>query len=98
MSNPSRTTKPTSAFEVQAAASFAVSLLAIGLAIIFLPGDPWIRGVLAIGVLYAVTSAFTLSKTVRDRHEVSSVLSRLDQARLEKLLADYDPYQVDAKS
>jgi hypothetical protein len=95
MSGTTGVTTRTSAFEVQAALSFAVSLLAIGLAIIFLPGDPWIRGVLAIGVLYAVTSAFTLSKTVRDRQESSSVLNRMDEARLERVLAEYDPFKAD---
>ena len=95
MPNASRATTQTTAFEVQAGLSFAVSLLAIGLAILYLPGDAWIRGVLAIGVLYAVTSAFTLSKTVRDRQESSSVMSRVDQARLERLLAEHDPFKVD---
>lgn len=95
MSNSPHATTRTTVFEVQAGLSFAVSLLAIGLAIIYLPGDPWIRGVLAIGVLYAVTSAFTLSKTVRDRLESSSVMSRVDQARLERLLAEHDPFKAD---
>ena len=80
MSNASHTTR-TSGFEIQAALSFAVSLLAIGLAIAFMPGDPWIRSVLAIGVLYAITSAFTLAKSVRDRQESAGVISRVDQAR-----------------
>jgi hypothetical protein len=94
MTDTPRATRTTSAFELQAALSFGVSLLAIGISIAFLPADPWVRGVLALGVLYAVTSAFTLSKTVRDRHESTSVASRVDQARLERLLADYDPYKV----
>lgn len=95
MTDAPRATQTTSAFELQAALSFAVSLLAIGLAIAFLPADPWIRGVLALGVLYALTSTFTLAKIVRDRQETSSVISRVDQARLEKLLREYDPYRVD---
>jgi hypothetical protein len=95
MSNAPRSTSTTTAFEVQAALSFAVSVLAIGLAIAFIPADPWIRGVLAIGVLYAVTSTFTLAKIVRDKQESSTVISRMDQARLERLLAEHDPYRVD---
>jgi hypothetical protein len=43
---------PTSAaFAVQAAVSFAVSLVAVGFAIVHLPADPWIRAFLALGVL-----------------------------------------------
>jgi hypothetical protein len=47
-------------------------------------------------VLYVVTSAFTLAKCVRDRQESASVISRVDQARLDKLLAEHDPFTVDA--
>lgn len=84
----------TTAFFVQAVLSFGVSLLAVGLAIAYLPADPWIRAFLAMAVLYVTTSAFTLAKCVRDRQESSSVISRVDQARLEKLLAEHDPYRA----
>jgi hypothetical protein len=83
------------AFHVQAVISFAVSLVALGLAVAYLPGDPWVRAFLALGVLYAVTSTFTLAKCVRDRQESSAVVSRVDQARLDKLLAEHDPFKVD---
>jgi hypothetical protein len=33
---------------------------------------------------------------VRDRQELSEVTNRVDQARLDKLLADHDPFKVDA--
>jgi hypothetical protein len=67
-------------------------MTAIGTAIVYMPADPWIRAFLAVGVLYLVTSTFTLAKVVRDRQESSAVLTRVDQARLEKLLADHDPF------
>ena len=85
----------TAAFFLQAVLSFGVSLLAVGLAIAYLPADPWVRAFLAIGVLYVTTSAFTLAKCVRDRQETSTVISRVDQARLEKLLAEHDPFRVE---
>ena len=62
--------------------------------ITFLPVDRWTRGFLAVGCLFLVSSCFTLAKCVRDAQESSQVLSRVDQARLDKLLADYDPYAV----
>jgi hypothetical protein len=76
--------------------SFAVSLGALGIALAYLPADPWVRAFLALGVLYTVTSAFTLAKCVRDRQENSAVVSRVDQARLDKLLAEHDPFKVDS--
>lgn len=39
-----------------------------------------------------MTSSFTLAKCVRDQQESGTVISRLDEARLERLLAEFDPY------
>jgi hypothetical protein len=84
----------TPAFFAQAAISFGVAAIAVGTGITYLPVDRWTRGFLAIGCLFLVSSAFTLAKCVRDQQESTQVLSRVDQARLEKLLADHDPYAV----
>ncbi|GGW19346.1 hypothetical protein GCM10010501_55020 [Streptomyces libani subsp. rufus] len=83
----------TAAFYGQAVASFAVAMAATALGIFRLHADAWVRGFLAIAVLYLVTSAFTLAKVVRDRQEAGQLVSRVDQARLEKLLADHDPFE-----
>jgi hypothetical protein len=48
-----------------------------------------------VGLLYLVSATFTLSKVVRDRQEVGQVVSRVDQARLDKLLAEHDPFKVE---
>jgi hypothetical protein len=85
----------TAAFYMQAVISFAVSLVAVSLAVAYLPADPWVRAFLALAVLYVVTSTFTLAKCVRDRQESAGVVSRVDQARLDKLLAEHDPFKVD---
>ncbi len=82
----------TTAFFAQAAISFGVAGLAVGVGITYLPVDRWIRGFLAVGCLFLVSSAFTLAKCVRDQQESNQVLSRVDQARLEKMLAEFDPY------
>ena len=54
------------------------------------------RAFLALGLLYVVTSTFTLAKCVRDHQEAGQVVSRVDQARLDKLLSGHDPYRVPA--
>jgi hypothetical protein len=41
-----------------------------------------------------VTSSFTLAKCIRDRHEEGAIVSRVDQARLDKLLAEQDLLRV----
>jgi hypothetical protein len=43
-----------------------------------------------------VTSTVVLCKVVRDRQELAVVTSRVDQARLDKLLTEHDPFKVDA--
>ena len=88
--------RTTTAFYVQSIASFALSLTAVATGIAYLPVGPWIRAFLAVGLLYVVTSAFTLAKCVRDMQDASTVVRRVDQARLDKLLADHDPFKVPA--
>ncbi len=95
------TTKPpppatSAAYHLQAVISFGVSLAAVGLALWNMQADPWVRAFLAVSVLYVTTSAFTLAKVVRDRQETTAVLSRVDQARLDKLLAEHDPFKVES--
>ena len=84
----------TTAFFVQAVVSFGVSLLAVTTGIAFLPASAWIRAFLAVGLLYVVTSSFTLAKCIRDSQESSQVVHRVDQARLERFLTEHDPFKV----
>ena len=94
MTNPAPTPRNTAAFQLQAVLSFAVSSLSVLVGIAYLPVGPWVRAFLALGLLYVVTSAFTLAKTLRDQQEASSVWSRVDEARLGKLLAEHDPFKT----
>ncbi|GGT41491.1 YiaA/YiaB family inner membrane protein [Streptomyces purpureus] len=93
MSDSSVKQQNTAAYYMQAVISFGLALGAVGLGIFNLDADVWVRAFLAIAVLYLTTSAFTLAKVVRDRQEAGSIVSRVDQARLEKLLAEHDPFQ-----
>ena len=94
MTKPAPAARNTAAFQLQAVLSFAVSTLSVLFGIAYLPVGPWVRAFLALGLLYVVTSAFTLAKTIRDQQEASSVWSRVDEARLEKLLAEHDPFKA----
>jgi len=87
--------RTTPAFFVQAAISFGISLAATVAGIAFLRDSPWVRSFLALGLLYVVTSSFTLAKCVRDRQEETALVSRVDQARLDKLLAEQDLLRVE---
>lgn len=80
----------TTAFYAQAVISFGLSLTGMAIAIAYLPLGSWPRAFLALGLVFTVTSAFTLAKVIRDRQEETEVVSRVDQARLEKLLSEQD--------
>ncbi|MEU7577470.1 YiaA/YiaB family inner membrane protein [Streptomyces sp. NPDC041068] len=92
MTEPSVKQQTTTAFYGQAVASFAVALGAVAIGIGYLDASAWVRAFLAISVLYLTTSAFTLAKVVRDRQEVEQLVSRVDQARVDRLLAEHDPF------
>jgi hypothetical protein len=91
-------TKTSPAFMLQAGIAFCVALVGVIIGECQLPVDPWVRGFLALGTVFLVSSTFTLAKVIRDQFESGSVVSRIDQARLERLLAEFDPYHVPSMS
>jgi hypothetical protein len=84
----------TNAFFIQSGISFAVSVGFMLVGVACLRTGAWVRGFLALGLLYCVTSTFTLAKCVRDRQEAEAITGRVDQARLDKLLAEHDVFKV----
>jgi hypothetical protein len=85
--------KNTSAFYAQSAIAFGIALFTMLIAVYYLPADPWPKAFLALGTLFLTTSAFTLAKCVRDAQETQHVFSRLDQARVDRILAEHDPWK-----
>ncbi|CAN5626007.1 YiaA/YiaB family inner membrane protein [soil metagenome] len=85
--------KNSSAYFAQAAISFGVALLTMIVAVLYLPVDPWVRAFLGLGTMSLTTSAFTLAKVVRDQQENLSVATRIDQARVDRLLAEHDTFR-----
>ncbi|MBW1602072.1 hypothetical protein JJV70_08090 [Streptomyces sp. JJ66] len=84
----------TAAFYVQSIIAFALALFAVTVGVVYMPLGPWERGFLALGLLFLVSSTFTLAKCVRDRQESQQVTARVDQARMEKLISEHDPFEV----
>ena len=48
----------------------------------------WIKGYLAMGILMLVQCCVTLTKTVRDMHESSRMVNRIEDAKAERLLME----------
>ncbi|WP_180990301.1 YiaA/YiaB family inner membrane protein [Streptomyces noursei] len=93
MTTPSIQRPTTTAFFVQAALSFGLSLVALTIGIIKLPVGAWERAFLALGLVFVVSSAFTLAKCIRDRQEATEVTNRVDKARIDKLLIEQDVFK-----
>lgn len=71
-------------------ASFVLSISVTATGILFLPADNWQKGFLGMGLLFSVGSTLNVAKTTRDLHESKRITSRLDEARIEKLLSEHN--------
>lgn len=67
-------------------ASFLGSTLMVGLGILFLPVDLWVKAYLAMGVVMLIQSCITATKTLRDVHEARRMVNRIEDAKTERLL------------
>ncbi|MBE9060948.1 YiaA/YiaB family inner membrane protein [cf. Phormidesmis sp. LEGE 11477] len=83
----------TSAWVAQTYVSFLVSISATLIGVFYMPGNAWLKGYMGMGVLFSVASTASLSKTIRDVEESKTMMSRIDEAKLERLLAEYDPFK-----
>ena len=93
---PDTTQKNTSAFYLQAAVAFGVSLFSMMAAVYYLPADPWVRAFLALGTLIPGHLELHTRQCVRDAQEDQMVVRRLDRARLDRALATTTPSRTPA--
>ena len=68
--------------------SFAASAFLVALGVFFMPIDLWMKGYLTMGIVMLVQTCVTLTKTLRDRHESSKLVNRIEDARDERLLME----------
>lgn len=71
--------------------SFLAAAGATCAGVYFAPVDPWVKGFLAMGLLFTIGSSISLAKTLRDVHESQSFTKRIDEARVSRLIAEHDP-------
>jgi len=60
----------------------------LGIGIIFLPLELSAKGYLIMGVVALIQSCITLTKTMRDMHESTKLVNRIEDARTERLLME----------
>lgn len=83
--------KDTNAWIAQVWISWVIAVLCTSIGIFNLPVNAWQRAFLGMGMVYSIGSTFTLAKTIRDKSEAERLSSRVDEARIEKILTDVHP-------
>jgi len=68
--------------------SFVAALAMVVSGIVLMPLNLAMKGYLAMGVVMLIQSCITLTKTVRDNDEAGKLVSRLEDAKTERLLMD----------
>jgi len=71
-------------------ASFVASVAMVGIGILFAPIDIWIKAYFGMGAALLVQSCITMTKTLRDVHESSRFVNRIEDARAERLLMEME--------
>jgi hypothetical protein len=80
--------RDTPAWRFQVIAAFVIALGLTTLGVLYLPVSAWIKGYLLMGLYFTVSSAFGLSKTLRDAHESHRLVTKINEAKTEKILRD----------
>ena len=79
-----------SAWVIQTWVSFIISLSATTIGIIYLPVNGWTKGFMGMGLAFSIGSTISLSKTQRDLHESTKLTTKIEEARVEKILTEHD--------
>ena len=69
-------------------ATFLLSLAMIGVGVLFMPIDVWMKGFLCMAVILLVQSCITMTKTIRDNEKAGKLVNRIEDAKTERLLMD----------
>lgn len=72
------------------AQTWAAFFLSIGMTttgIIYLPVDLWVKSFMGMGLGFSVASTFSLGKTQRDLHEAIKLTAKIEEAKLDQILA-----------
>ena len=90
MAQPINNQDHSNAWVIQTWISFIISISATSIGIIYLPVDSWTKGFMGMGLFFSVGSTISLTKTQRDLHEAKKLISKVEEARVEKILAEHN--------
>ena len=82
-----------SAWIIQTWISFFISISATSIGIIYLPANSWIKGFMGMGLTFTIGSTISLTKTQRDIYESKKLTTKIEEARVEKILSEHDTFK-----
>lgn len=71
-------------------ASFAIALVITGGGLWFMEVSYAMKAFMTMGLLFSVSAAFNLAKTLRDEHEAEQFHNKLEDAKTERLLREVE--------
>jgi hypothetical protein len=77
------------AWRLYSIVSFAVALLMMLAGVWFLPVDMAMKAYFTMGTFFLTGACFTLSKTLRDHHEAGKLHNKIEEAKTEAILKEY---------
>lgn len=78
------------AWVIQTWLSFFLAVGGTAIGIYCLPVDPWVKGFMAMGLTFSVGSTISLTKTQRDIYEGGKLTTKIEEAKMEKILAEHN--------
>jgi hypothetical protein len=90
MNSQAQTSQHSAAWITFTYASFIAAVAMVGVGILFAPIEIWIKAYFAMGAALLVQSSITVTKTLRDVHESSRLVNRIEDARAERLLMEME--------
>jgi hypothetical protein len=88
MSNSQITPKHTNSWMLFTQATFGLAAIMMAGGIYFLEASFSAKGFYAMAAIMLVHTSITLTKTMRDNEEASKMISKIEDARTEKLLME----------
>lgn len=80
----------TGSYYAMAWIAFVLSFIGMAVGVIYIQADLAAKGFLAMAYLFSVSSCFTVAKVVRDRHESTKFIKKVEQAKTEKFLSEHN--------
>lgn len=78
------------AWVIQTWLAFVLSIGSTSIGILHLPVDNWVKGYMGMGLVFTIGSTISVTKTQRDIYEAKKLTSRVEEAKVEKLLAEHN--------